>query len=133
MKNIIEKILMFTSFVIILAMAILIIIPIFIIIWLGVFVSWLSSKDGVSHNKPPIAKPDAPKDDYLESIECDEDRERFDAIFAKKPFPEPYNPSKNPLYLKPEGFDKEKVFAAVDDSNVRMSNMSKKERHALAG
>jgi len=67
---------------------------------LGDFIFWLSEKDGYSHNKPPITKPDSTLHDWDE----------YDKLIE---------------------FDRKKVFAAVDASNVRISNMSKKERHNL--
>lgn len=97
---------------------------------------WMVTEDGYSHNKSQ------PLDPKLE--------EQFDSAFSNKPFPKPYSPTENPLYIpKPEypptheeleqlkaklpPFDREKVFKMVDESSARMSKMTQKERHNLRG
>ncbi len=102
---------------------------------------WLVTNDGYTHNKCKcgcgnINKLYKPLDPKLE--------QEFNAAFSKKPFPKPYSPTDNPLYrptpeelaklkAKLPPFDREKVFKMVDESNVRMSKMTQKERHNLRG
>ena len=116
-----------------------------IVVWICILgysaVRWVIHYDGFSHNKSEytnMTKLYKPIDPKLE--------EEFEKVFAKKPFPQPYSPADNPLYQtqpSPEAlarlkaslppFDREKVFKAVDESSVRMSKMTRKERHNLRG
>ncbi len=104
------------------------------LVWASVLLystfQWLVTNDGYTHNKCKcgcgnINKLYKPLDPKLE--------QEFNVAFSKKPFPKPYSPTDNPLFrptpeelaklkAKLPPFDREKVFKAVDDSNVRMSN-----------
>jgi hypothetical protein len=134
----------FTQIGIGIVMAILFVVTILSIalVWAGVLLysafQWLVTHDGYTHNKCKCGcggNTNKPLDPKLE--------EEFDRVFSKKPFPKPYSPTDNPLYqleqnyaewkAKLPPFDREKVFKAVDESNVRMSKMTRKERHNLRG
>lgn len=118
--------------------AVLAIVVTWLVIIIYSFLSWLVGRDGNKKTNCPIKKSEYVETSPAPKINISD--VEFESLFAPKPFPKPYTPDNNPLYIlegdwedwrKKHLFDTKKIFAEVDASNIRMSSMTKKQRHAL--
>ncbi len=75
-----------------------VIVPLITLTWLAKFFVWLVKYDGYSHNNNE--KNYGKTENLNKEIKKDKIDEEIEKAFAIKPFPTPYTPASNPLYLQ---------------------------------